>query len=336
MVIRPVFTGLILIAMLHPILHIFRNYPLQYIYFNEISGGVNKAYKKYETDYYLNSLKPATAWVTDSILQSGKNDSKLRIISNAPHEIMNYYFRDQRDKVDIPYTRYYDRGMYDWDYAVFFCNYIDPFQLKKNIWPPKNTIHEVKVDDVTVCAVVERKNKDDYRGVRLMNEGMQEQSPQKVAEGINLLEAAVRYDPYNEAAYLNLAQGYILIRRFDMARNHLNTLLSIYPDYDKALNMMGYAFLSEGDLKRSKPLLDRAAALFSQTIRVNYKFTPAYHNLGLTYFLKGDDETAMKYFNQALEVNGNYKQSYLMIATILEKRGDTERAAKIRQYAGSL
>lgn len=42
--------GFIILSMM-PVRHIIRNHPLTYVYFNEISGGVTNAYRKYEMDY---------------------------------------------------------------------------------------------------------------------------------------------------------------------------------------------------------------------------------------------------------------------------------------------
>ena len=51
------------IGLAGPGLHILRNHPLEYIYFNTVSGGINKATGKYETDYYFHSLGPAFSWL---------------------------------------------------------------------------------------------------------------------------------------------------------------------------------------------------------------------------------------------------------------------------------
>ena len=325
---------LFIIGLTLPALHIFRNYPLQYIYFNKLVGGVNKAYKKYETDYYLNSLKPGTNWILHN-LKPEKSDTVLRIISTAPAEIMKYYYRNA-DWISYPYTRYYDRGSYDWDYAIFYCNYIDPYQIRKNIWPPKNTIHEVKVDNVTVCAIVKRENRDDYNGITLMQEGLQLRDIVKVQTGLSMLENAIKYDPHNEIAYLSLARGYIAIQQFELARQRMNTLLSFYPNYDKAVNLIGYAYLNEGEATGNISLIDRSISYFNEAIKINYKYVLGYHNLGLAYMMKGDDNAALTYFNKAIELNARHIQSYYMMASIFEKRGESDKARQIIDYARSL
>ncbi len=331
---RAVFIFLFILGLYHPVSHTIRNYPLQYVYFNEMTGGVDRAYTKYETDYYLNSLKPGTEWVLDNLLPEEKE--KITIISNAPYDIMKYYYRDHLHQINFPYTRYYDRGSKDWDYAIFYCNYINPYQLRRNIWPPKNTIHEIKVDDVTVCAIVKRENRKDYLGIQELNKGITENDPNAITHGINLLEEAVKYDPQNEIALLTLARGYILLQNHDQARKTLGYLLEIYPDYDKALNLLAFSYINEGDMKRETTLVDRAINILLKVIDINYKFTDGYYHLGLAFYLKGEDNMAMNYLNQAIEINQMHRKSYYLIASILEKNGDTAKAQQVLNYVNSL
>jgi tetratricopeptide (TPR) repeat protein len=333
--------GILLIfagSMVKPAAHIVRNFPNQYIYFNEFAGGVKKAYKKYETDYYMVSLKPGTDWIKQNILKNETSDSAnpIRIISNAPADIMNYYFREYKDKVKLPYTRYYDRGMYDWDYAIFFCNYIDPYQITHNIWPPKNTIHTIDLDGVKICAVVKRVNKDDYKGSELLNNAIKTRSKYELDKSIILMENALALDKYNEITYLNIAQAYILRQQFDIARKKLNELLSIYPKYEKAINMIGYSYLNEGEISQNMEKVERAISLFNDVLKINYKFSGAYYNLGLAYIIKGDDQTAYSYFQKTLDNNPSSRESYYMMATIIERRGDPVQARKIREFASRL
>jgi tetratricopeptide (TPR) repeat protein len=329
---------LFIATIIKPASHIIRNYPNHYIYFNEFAGGVKKAYKKYETDYYMVSLKQGTEWLIQNVIENSGADSlnPILIASNAPTDIMNYYFRDYMDKVRLPYTRYYDRGVHNWDYAVYFCNYIDPYQINHNIWPPKNTIFSVTIDGVKICAVVKRENKDDYAGFVLFDQSLKTRSSIKLDESIQLMESALEYDKYNEITYLNIAQAYILKEDFETARKKLNILLSFYPNYEKALNLIGYSYLNEGEIKQDKSKIERAISLFNETIRINYKFAGAYHNLGLASLIKGDDTEAFRYFQSSIDHNPNARDSYLMMANILEKRGDAQQARNIRDYASRL
>ncbi len=316
-------------GLFHPLRHIIKNHPNTYIYFNEWSGGINHTYGQFETDYYANSLKPMSDYFLEEILPDLElvPDKPVRVVSNSD---IAYYFRNHRDQVSPFYSRYYDRGRYDWDYAILYCNYIHPFQLNNDLWPPKNSIYELKVDDVVVAAIVERKNKEDHRGSTLLNEALREQNAQKLPRAIRYLESAVLYDEHNEAALLDLGNAYSATYRFDQARSTMEKVLEFYPEYDKALNVKGYTFLMEAQVKQDPSLLDQAIAIFNQSISSNHKFYTGYYNLGLCYAYKDDKNNAIYNLKQAIRFNGRYKQAYEKLAQLYEHYGDTEQARSVR------
>ena len=322
-------------GLFHPLRHIIRNHPNTYIYFNEWSGGINKTYGTFETDYYTNSLKPASDYFIDHILPGIDTASgqPVRVVSNAG---INYYFRNHRNQVAPFYSRYYDRGKRDWDYAILYCNYIRPFQLNNGLWPPKHTIHEIKVDDVVVAAIVERKNKDDYLGSKLLMEGIREENPDKLSNALSYLESAVAFDPHNEAAFLELGNAYSAFLRFDDARATMDRLLEIYPGYDKALNLKGYTYLIESDVNSDETLIDQAILFINQAIKSNYKFYSGYYNLGLCYGMKNDKDNAIYNFKQAIRYNGKFIAAYEKLAELYDYFGDTERAGAVRAQLNRL
>lgn len=331
--------GIVLIAsLILPAAHIIRNYPNQYIYFNKIAGGVNKAYKNFETDYYLNSLKTGTDWIKKNVLEKKDFDPNrpLRVISNAPTLIMQYYFKDYKGVVETPYTRYYDRGIYDWDYAVFFCNYIDPNQIRRGIWPPKNTVFTVDVDDVAVGAVLKRENKEDFEGSSKLSRGLGDRDIKLITEGIYLLEKAVEYDPANEAAWINLATGYIMIQEFELARQRLSRLLEVYPKYDRGLSTIGYSYLSEGEAFRDVMKIDKAISYLNEALKVNYKHSSSYYYLGMAYYLKKDYQNSIKNLQSSIDYSPGYRDPYVLVIQILEETGRHQEAASWREYLQNL
>ena len=102
------------------------------------------------------------------------------------------------------------------------------------------------------------------------------------------------------------------------------------------MNIIAFSFISEGDAGSNPVLIDRAINILNKVISINYKFVDGYYNLGLAYFLKGDDNQALNYLNKAVALNGRHKRSYYLIANILEKNGNHQRAMEILQYANSL
>ena len=206
-------------GILHPGLHIIRNHPLEYIYFNEILG-VKKAYGRFETDYYLNSLKQGTEWLIENVLEDNElqNVEPLKIASNAS---ISYYLRNHRELATPVYTRYYDRSAFDWDYAVYFCNYIDPFQLKNGLWPPEGTIHTIDIQDIPVCAVVKRESKKDFAAIQLFQQ-------RDLQNAIPMLEEVNLEFPRIEYVKLRLAEAYIQVNELEKAHAIIGECLEIY------------------------------------------------------------------------------------------------------------
>jgi len=330
-------TAMILIAagLIHPLRHTIVNHPDTYIYFNEWSGGINHTYGKFETDYYSNSLRPASDYFIEHLLPeaSGGPGDTIRVVSNSD---IGYYFRNHTDQVAPFYSRYYDRGLYDWDYAILYCNYIHPYQLNHGLWPPKNTVAEIKVDDVVVAAVVERRNRDDYFGATLLAEGIRRQDQEKLAQALYYLESAIQYDNHNEAAHLELGNAYLSFLRFDEARATMDRLLEFYPDYDKALNLKGYSYMVEAEVNQQWDLLDQAIKQINLAIQSNYKFYSGYYNLGLAYGMKNDKDNAVYNFKQAIRYNGRFKAAYEKLAEVYEYFGDTEMANTVRAQLNRL
>ncbi len=57
-------------------------------------------------------------------------------------------------------------------------------KLKHKKWPPENAIHIIYADKIPVCAVLERKTKADYQGLKALEKGDN-------AKAINLFEEAI-------------------------------------------------------------------------------------------------------------------------------------------------
>lgn len=312
--------AIFLILLLHPIIHIIKNHPYQYIYFNELIGGVNGAYGNYEMDYYYNTLKESSEWLTENKL---KQSEKSNIIVATNHAgIVGYYLKDLDKKTSVRYVRFYDRGNYNWDYAVIANSYINPYQQRNGYWPPANTIHEVKVDKAVVGAVIERKDKNDFHGYQAMKE-------KNYFKAELHLKKALEANPNNEVARINLAKIYIDQNRLNEANGIVNGTLKIYENYDKALNLLGIIYLKKREF-------NHALGVFNRITQVNPKFVNAYHNIGVVLLNQKKNEQALDYFRKALKVNSKYKPSYMAIAHILRQAGKEEEAQRYVDAANRL
>jgi tetratricopeptide (TPR) repeat protein len=309
-------------GIIHPLIHIVKNHPLEYIYFNELLG-VKKAYGRFETDYYMNSLKQGTEWLMENVIDENKtgDDPKTVVATNGS---VTYYLREVSDYASPLYTRYYDRGEKNWDYAVYFCNYIHPFQLTNGLWPPAGTIKTIDVNGIPVCAIVERESKEDMEAIQMIRQ-------RDYLNGIPALEEVNRKNPNSEIVKLRLAEAYLQTGQFQKVHPLMDECLEIYPDYDKALNFKGIAYMESGDL-------NNASKTFHQIIRINYRFATAYHNLGLLSVRQQPPNInmAINYFQQAIQTNRNYRPAYLALATIYRQQGRMDEAMRLENIANQL
>ena len=302
--------AMILLAF-HPVRHTIVNHPHQYIYYNEIYGGIDNAMGEYEIDYYYHTLRAGSEWLKENRLNNLDEGETKIVAANAWN---NYSFRHNENVKSI-YARYYQRGNSEWDYMIVANAFLSPYQLEKGIWPPENTIHTIDIDGVPVCAIIERKNLNDYYGFQALEE-------RNFNRAIPFLMQAVEEQKANEVAMLNLARAYLETRQYDKAIAAAQQCLKIYPNYDRALNFLGIAYMKKGDG-------NNAVAVFQRLIKANYKLFTAYHNIGLVYMQNSNPETALHYFNQAIEINGRYAPPYFAAAEVLQTLG---RSADAQRY----
>lgn len=319
--IQRVIAGLIIGMMSLPLVWMIRNHPNEAVYFNELSGGTKNNYGKYEMDYYMNSLLPASEWLKNQ--PEVKNPSgEIKIVTNCINPLNYYFSKNTSDKVKVAYTRYYDRSEKDWDYAIFYSRFVDRSQLKNKSWPPKNVVYAVKADGIPLAVVVKRDDKSDFYGHEAINKS-------DFKNAIQYFMKAVDYDNKNESAWLGLAEAYLNMNNLQLASNAVQQSLNLYPDNQMALNMMGVIYMREQQY-------DRAILTYNRLIKINPGFDNAYLNMGAAYAQKGNIEAAIAYLKQTVMINPRNQQAYLLLANIYQQKGDNRSAQEYMSRARQL
>jgi tetratricopeptide (TPR) repeat protein len=197
------------------------------------------------------------------------------------------------------YLRYEERSQADWDYAIVTNRYIPPFQLRNNFWPPQNSIHIIYADKVPVCAVIERKSKDDLFGYESLTEG-------KNAEAIDHFEKALKIDAGDEMIFFNFAAALYKNGQYQKADSILKKGLEVNPDFELILMYLG-------NIARSQNENDEAIGYYEKVINVNRKYFEAY--VGWSELLKVKDVfRARELLKKCLTMSPDYKPAIVALA----------------------
>ena len=327
-----------------PLCHIIKNHPYQYVYFNELIGGVENAWSDYELDYYYHSTREASEWVIANAEKSGmENGDKIRVATWHAPSVQNY-FRNDTNNFKVVFARWYQKGDVDWDYAIFTLTGISPEYMKSDAFPPKNTVYSVDVDGKPICLVLKRTSKADYKASLLKKEG-------KLDSALIMYNIAIDDNPYNETALLNTGEIYLQKGRPDSALIYLNRFLNFDPKDDNANYFLAYTYLMTNNPQK-------AVEICENILQHNYKYAGAYSILKDIYLrqtnLYGAEQVMLRMIDadqiddafvpqwvainkaQGLDESGAYIKLYKALVASYEKRGKNKEAEIYQEYLDQL
>lgn len=296
-----------------PVIHMVKNHPNDYVYFNELAGGLKKAYGDYETDYYYNSLKNSADWFSENIRKN--KDKKITIATNHL-DILRHYFRNDPN-VRIIYSRYYEKSAKDWDYAIFANVYINRFQLKNNLFPPRGTIYSCDVDGLPMSVVIKRENKQDFEGIQL-------ERNKKIPEALMALSDYIGKYPDNEEVLSHMAKLYYTINDMEKAELCAQLSLKLHPSLSETLYILSLVYIKQD---RYKDALEAAQRILDE----NSLSAEGYYLKALVNYKKRNEKEAINLLNKALSYRPNHEGSLMMAGEIMLKNGNYKVGAEIYQ-----
>lgn len=323
----------LLALLIGPIRHIVANHPYEYVYFNELAGGMDKAYGNYEMDYYYHSTREASEWI---IANAEPNADGSKIIVATWHTAsVSYFFRKDTARFITTFSRWYEKGNNNWDYAIFTITGMAPEQIKNaGAFPPPDCIHTINVDGKPICLILKRQSKVDMLG-------NQYKSKNQVDSAIICFKEALAINPYNEAALNNIIECYLMRGQLDSAKTYIDHELTFLPKYETANYFLAHYYMTKGEM-------DKAIETCKFIIDCNFKFTGAYHLMCNIYLRQNDVKSAEKVLGQlidhdqldnagvqqliqiykadGLDDRGAYRKLYKKMAKSLESRGKKKDA----------
>ncbi|MCR4965244.1 MAG: hypothetical protein K6A41_06270 [Bacteroidales bacterium] len=270
-------TAVLLLLLVGPIRHIVANHPYEYVYFNELSGGVKKAFGNYELDYYYNSTREATEWVLQNA--EPKADGSKTIVGTWHSASVSYFLRNDTAHFQPRFVRWYELDNSDWDYAVFTITGINPKYLRSKYFPPKNTIKTIEVDGVPIALILKRTEKFSAKAAEFKNKNQLDSAAMYYHKALDV-------NPDNYIALFNLGEVFVRANRPDSAIFYTNRALEIDPEAEAPKLIQCYALAGQNKL-------DDALNLLHKINKYNPKYTQA-HQLAVRIYINQKDFISAK------------------------------------------
>jgi len=323
----------LVVLLIGPIRHIINNHPYEYVYFNELAGGMDKAYGNYEMDYYYHSTREASEWIIANA-EPNPDGSKIRVATWSIYPV-NYFFRNDTARFAPFFCRWYEKGNNDWDYAIFTITGMAPEQItNKGAFPPPDCIKTIDVDGKPICLILKRQSKIDMLGNQYKSRNLADSA-------ILCFKEALVINPYNEAVLNNIIECYLMKGQLDSAKTYIDQELAFLPKYETGNYFLAHYYMTKGEM-------DKAIETCKFIIDCNFKFTGAYHLMCNIYLRQNDVKNAEKallqliehdqldntgvqqliqiYKADGLDDRAAYRKLYKKMATSLDKRGKKEDA----------
>lgn len=307
--------ALLAVLSIHPLKFMIKNHPYYYLYYNQLVGGLEGAYSNYETDYYYVSQTEASEWLI-AYLKEKNSTGTVKIKATFS---VKWLFR-AHPEIETSYFRYEERSQSDWDYAIVVSRYIPPYQLKNNIWPPENAIHIIYADKIPVCAIIERRSKDDFSGYTALRDG-------RSKDAIACFEKVLQIDDKDEMIFYNFAAALYNDGQYQKADSVLKKGLELNPDFEPILMYLG-------NIARSQNKAIEAIRYYERLIGANRKYFEAY--VGLSELLADSDiMKARALLRTCLTMSPAYKPAIVALADTYRK-SDPDIAKKYDDFASAI
>jgi tetratricopeptide (TPR) repeat protein len=280
-IVKYVCAAALVLGLAEPLYFMTKNFPHFICYFNPISGGFNKNYGMYETDFYYNSLKQSSDWFLKNEYPKVGKDQKIIVASNAVH-VIGQYLKTYKN-IELKYVRFNERDQHEYDYSIFHIGLVPVSIYSNNVWLNKNVIFKSGIGDKYFNIVSRNDDKNDYYGKKALDS-------QNYPKAVDFLTKALQFNPNNEIAWTNLGFAQLNSNQPNEAVQSLSSALKISPESMMAKNYLAYAYLQSGNLPYAQSVL-------MNLIEENPNNPDPYRLLAQIYQQQGNGAMAQQYMN---------------------------------------
>jgi len=312
--------AVLILLMILPLRFMIANHPNEYIYFNEIAGGIKNAYGEYETDYWMNSMKELSGWLVEND-ERIKRGEEVIVVTNSIDPV-KHYFERMAPKVKILYASFKDRYKYKADYYLSIPRFIDSDLLKAGTWPPKEVVKSVTVDGVQVGALSKYMDTMMFAALKAIKIG-------DLRTAVPFLQQSAAKDPKNNIAIAELINAYVNVDSIAQASLWVEKGLQLAPDNEDFLLPKGLVLMRQGKVAEAYEYIDRCKKL-------NRRNVMAFYYSAIIMDSQKNYSAALDDLKTVLEQAPNFKQGYILGAQIMTNSGNPDAAARYMNYANQL
>ena len=232
-----------------PFKHQTSTFPADYIYFNSVSGGSQKAWSNFEYDYYFHGIKKPAEY----LIELAANE-KITVASNC--NLSNYF--EKIPNIEYRYVRYLERSSSNWDYGLFGVNYLHPALLKNGKWQSTEILKTFYHEGNPIVVLLKRGNKTDFTGIRKSETG-------ELGEAQKLLEKAILSDSNNVWLFVQMAKNALKQKDFESFNGYLQSGRAIYPEYEPL-------FMLEAQCDFDNQKYDKSKIVLNKLLEINPRY----------------------------------------------------------------
>lgn len=330
--VRLVIWGVFIASLISPIAWNIKNHPYQYMYFNEIIGGIKGAHGNYDLDYWNQTPREAFEWLVKNkpeILGKDNNGNpKFKINANSNQEALKTFVEAGKD-VPCLWTREMEWMNNNWDYAIWSTRTLSKNQILDGYWPPKGTIHVINVGGVPITAIVKAENHYGHKGNQYLKKNNGDSA-------LYFYKLAYQYNPLEEEFARGVANAYKLKMQLDSALYFYNIAIKLKIGNYDALQSVGEVMYTQAMMKNPNSpdlnLLTKAYDNLSQAFK-NKKNASAPLLMGEIKLLQNQNDLARNHFYSFLETYGNVGRGYLGLGKAQLRLNELDSAFMNLQYA---
>ena len=153
-----VIVGIFLLLSIMPLRHIIFNHPVSYVYYNEISGGIDNAYGKYSLDYNDQINKKTARALVKYINNQGIADSlkgKKYVVYTDGGKGLQYFLQKDSAQISLGFCDYSELdSATNWDYFISFANNKTSAQLKDKSWLKSGLFKTYTIEGKPIVAFI--------------------------------------------------------------------------------------------------------------------------------------------------------------------------------------